>query len=114
MAKGRCDPTSQRPGERATASVACGTPMRPTLRLALALALALGGYGRPANPPPNRPAEPDRSQDGGAAGLQQAVDRLLDLMRQRLLVQHEVASFKWHARRPVTDPKREQELLDRA
>jgi chorismate mutase len=42
------------------------------------------------------------------------VDRLLDLMRQRLLVQHEVARSKWHARLPITDPKREQELLDRA
>ena len=35
-------------------------------------------------------------------------------MRQRLLVQHEVARFKWHARLPITDPKREQELLDKA
>jgi chorismate mutase len=34
-------------------------------------------------------------------------------MRQRLLVQHEVARSKWHARLPITDPKREQELLVR-
>jgi chorismate mutase len=42
------------------------------------------------------------------------VDRLLGLMRQRLLVQHEVARSKWHARLPIADPKREQALLDRA
>jgi chorismate mutase len=84
------------------------------IRLALALALALGGCGRPASPPPDRTTEPDRSRDGGGAGLRQSVDRLLDLMRQRLLVQHEVARSKWHARLPITDPKREQELLDRA
>jgi chorismate mutase len=33
-------------------------------------------------------------------------------MRQRLLLQHEVARYKWHARLPITDAKREQELLD--
>jgi chorismate mutase len=46
--------------------------------------------------------------------VQESVDRLLDLMRLRLLVQHEVARSKWHAWLPISDPKREQELLDRA
>jgi chorismate mutase len=88
--------------------------MRQTFRLAIALALGLGGCGRPASPPPDRTAEPDRSRDGGDADLQPSVDRLLDLMRRRLLVQHDVARAKWHARLPITDPKRERELLDRA
>jgi chorismate mutase len=34
-------------------------------------------------------------------------------MRQRLLLQHEVARSKWHAGLPITDAKRERELLER-
>jgi chorismate mutase len=32
-------------------------------------------------------------------------------MRQRLLLQHEVARAKWHAKLAINAPKREQELL---
>jgi len=42
------------------------------------------------------------------------VAALLGLMRRRLLIQHEVARYKWYARLPITDAKREQEVLDRA
>lgn len=42
------------------------------------------------------------------------VDDLLGLMRQRLLVQHEVARYKWHAHLPINDAQREQQLLERA
>ena len=40
-----------------------------------------------------------------------SVDRLLDLMRQRLLVMHQVARWKWNTRQPIADPPREQALL---
>ena len=36
---------------------------------------------------------------------------LLELMRQRLLVMHEVARWKWHHQQPITDSAREAALL---
>jgi chorismate mutase len=82
------------------------------LRIALVLSLALGSCA----PPVDRQScgKPDR---GDAAPVEvsadgrKALDSLLGLMRQRLLIQHEVAAFKWHAKLSITDPKREQELL---
>ena len=41
------------------------------------------------------------------------IERLLGLMRQRLLIMHEVARWKWHHRQPITDTVREAELLER-
>lgn len=41
------------------------------------------------------------------------IDALLDLMRQRLNLMHEVARWKWNAGKPIADPARERELLDR-
>jgi len=72
------------------------------------LVLTFGGCSGPPATPPQVPPR------GEVAAARVALDNLLDLMRQRLLVQHEVARVKWHARLPITDPKREQELLDRA
>jgi chorismate mutase len=40
-----------------------------------------------------------------------AVDRLLHLMAQRLALMHDVARWKWNTRQPVTDSKREREVL---
>src|SRR5262249_49339801 len=40
-----------------------------------------------------------------------AAAELLRLMRQRLLLMHEVARWKWNHDRPVADEQREQELL---
>jgi chorismate mutase-like protein len=68
------------------------------------LALALAGQtgcATPGEPPPPTAAE--------AAAL----DRLLDLMRQRLALMREVAAWKRAAGRPIADPARERELLDR-
>jgi chorismate mutase len=62
--------------------------------VALLIAVALGGRARPAAAPP--------------AGL----DRLLGLMRQRLLVAHDVARFKWSQGKPISDPAREAKLLE--
>jgi chorismate mutase-like protein len=39
------------------------------------------------------------------------LDRLLRLMEQRLALMHDVARWKWNAGKPITDPKRERELL---
>ncbi len=41
------------------------------------------------------------------------IEHLLDLMRQRLLVMHEVARWKWHHHQPITDAAREAALLER-
>jgi chorismate mutase len=79
----------------------------------LALALALSGCTRQAGSPPDRAVEREPPSVAAAADVQRAVDDLLDLMRQRLLIQHEVARFKWHARLPITDAKREQQLLEK-
>lgn len=40
------------------------------------------------------------------------LDTLLDLMRQRLILMHEVARWKWNTGKPIADPEREQALLD--
>jgi cyclohexadienyl dehydratase len=39
------------------------------------------------------------------------LDRLLRLMEERLALMHDVAQWKWNARKPITDPDRERELL---
>ena len=39
------------------------------------------------------------------------LDRLLGLMQQRLALMHDVARWQWKAGQPITDPKRERELL---
>jgi chorismate mutase len=80
----------------------------------LALPLALSGCSHQASSPPHRAAEREQSSGAAAADAQRPVAALLGLMRQRLLLQHQVARYKWHARLPITDAKREQELLDRA
>lgn len=42
-----------------------------------------------------------------------APDRLLRLMGERLELMHDVARWKWNEGRPVADPARERQLLDR-
>ena len=48
-----------------------------------------------------------------AAADQTQVNRLLHLMEQRLGLMHDVALWKWNSGQPITDPKRESELLDK-
>lgn len=45
------------------------------------------------------------------ARYQQQVDRLLSLMQQRLVIQHDVAQWKWNHNSPIEAPEREQALL---
>jgi chorismate mutase-like protein len=50
----------------------------------------------------------------GATSRDQAnVDQVLSLIKQRLTLMHDVARWKWHARKPIADPQREQELLEK-
>lgn len=46
------------------------------------------------------------------AAEQADLDALLQLMRQRLELMHDVARWKWNAGRSVADPQRERETLD--
>jgi chorismate mutase len=76
--------------------------MHRTYRFALTGTLLLGllsTAGLAAAQPPS--TETDK----------QAVDRLLQLMRQRLLLMHDVARWKWQAGKAITDSEREQALL---
>lgn len=41
-----------------------------------------------------------------------ALEQLLKLMQQRLLMMHDVARAKWNAKLPAADPEREKEILD--
>jgi chorismate mutase len=69
--------------------------------VALLLALAASGC-RPASVPV-KPRRPDLA----------TLDRLLRLMQQRLVLMHDVARWKWNKDLPITDPKRERELLQK-
>ncbi len=46
-----------------------------------------------------------------ALEYQKKVDRLRQLVQQRLVVQHQVARWKWNHKTPIEAPQREQELL---
>lgn len=41
-----------------------------------------------------------------------AAEALLELMRERMLVMHDVARWKWNAKQPIADPEREKALLE--
>src|SRR5215468_9195975 len=70
-------------------------------RIALIVLLVLAVPAcRPATDPAAREAVPDR-----------AIDRLLGLMRSRLVVMHDVARWKWASKAPIEDPGREAALL---
>ncbi|MBL8797280.1 MAG: gamma subclass chorismate mutase AroQ [Planctomycetia bacterium] len=47
------------------------------------------------------------------AGDPAVLDRLLHAMRQRLLLMHDVARWKWNEQQPLTDAARETAFLDR-
>lgn len=51
------------------------------------------------------------TQDSPVAPYQLQVDKLLQLIKQRLIIQHEVARWKWNHKRAIEAPQREQELL---
>jgi chorismate mutase len=93
---------------------------RSKLMLAPALLLPLLQGGCRTLPPEDsgptgspRPTESATLDSGHRQDLRNAADRLLGLMGQRLALMHEVARWKWAARKPIADPARERELLDR-
>ncbi len=51
------------------------------------------------------------SQGSPVAPYQPQVDRLLNLIRQRLLIQNDVARWKWNQNSAIEAPEREQVLL---
>ena len=68
-----------------------------------ALMILVASCGGPASAPPTAADGPEP--------VPPVVERLLRLMRDRLILMHDVARTKWNAHRPVGDPKREQSLL---
>ncbi|NMF64740.1 gamma subclass chorismate mutase AroQ [Brasilonema octagenarum UFV-E1] len=46
-----------------------------------------------------------------AARQQVQINKLLQLMQQRLMIAHDVARWKWNQKRPIEDRQREQELI---
>jgi chorismate mutase len=60
----------------------------------------------PAAPPAVTATKSDRPVPGD-----DALDGLLELMRQRLLLMHDVARWKWNQGAAITDPDRERQLL---
>lgn len=71
-------------------------------RIALTVMLALAS---PACQRAPRPAAAEAVPD-------QAIDRLLELMRSRLDIMHQVAHGKWISKAPIEDPAREAALLE--
>lgn len=85
--------------------------------LVVACLISLAGCG-PQAPPPPQPSPPaiTRPADNTielSASEQQSLERLADLMRDRLLLMHDVARWKWTHDLPIEDPRREAELLAR-
>lgn len=70
------------------------TPLWPRALVVLVLLLA-PGCARPV-------AHEEAGRD---------VDHLLVLMRQRLVIMHDVARGKWNSQAPISDPAREQAIL---
>ncbi|MBW4636403.1 MAG: gamma subclass chorismate mutase AroQ [Iphinoe sp. HA4291-MV1] len=52
------------------------------------------------------------SKDSLATRYQPQIDRLLQLIQQRLIIQNDIARWKWNQNSPVEVPEREQELLE--
>jgi chorismate mutase len=63
-----------------------------------------------SSPPVGDPAPPATTRSGQAQA-KNTLDKLLVLMRERLLVMHEVAKWKWNAGKPITDIDRERQVL---
>lgn len=81
------------------------TPLRPVTALVVSLLLAAGAApARAAGPAGHETPAPGHG----------ALDPVVRLSAQRLLVADEVAAAKWGTGRPIEDPARERQVLDAA
>lgn len=81
------------------------------VRICAAFLLVLGCARQPPSGSVALGEEP-AAQPAHETTAQDALDHLLQLMRRRLLLMHEVARWKWNAQTPIADPQREQALLE--
>src|SRR5258708_27121911 len=73
--------------------------------LCLVLPAGCGAHPPPAEQTPRTRHRPAPAQ------VEVVADELLDRMRQRLLLIHEVARWKWNAGKSIADEQRQPELL---
>ena len=90
---------------------------RDCLTLTLLLVTSWGCHcGHPPQPPASSPSESStqaaESSTGEPAAVFEAVDRLSDLISQRLDLMEIVARHKWNQKQPVSNAEREQALLE--
>jgi len=88
---------------------------KPAARAAMPLP-AFGSSPQPATRNPDArgngsPAQPKKSLADSAPLA--VADRLLGLMKDRLLLMEDVARAKWNAKKPIADPEREKQFLDK-
>jgi len=95
-------PACLAPGPRSAVAALAGA------LLAVVVALAAAGCAATVPAPPAA-----ASPAGGARSDEQAIDRLLAAMRQRLDVAIVVARIKWNSGAPIEDLPRERQILDR-
>jgi chorismate mutase len=76
--------------------------------IAVSVSAPCGCWAPESAVPPARPA----ARNASAGQDKVAIDDLLDLMRQRLALMHDVARWKWNEGQPITDRDREQQLLE--
>ncbi len=81
-------------------------------RLLLIVFVGLTSVGCEKSPGPATGSAIATSADNPDAVMQR-VDAVLDLMRARLALMQDVARWKWNSGKPVHDPQREVELLER-
>lgn len=77
--------------------------VKPGACLILGVLILLSGCSPHAGPP--------AAATDPANSVPPTVQRLLRLMRDRLVLMHDVARTKWNTKRPVGDPNREQAVL---
>lgn len=90
--------------------------MRCLPALPLALLLLIGCDCRQSAPsrstaPSDAPVAVESASPSPSVTIE-GLDQLADFIHQRLALMPDVARFKWNHKKPVTDPEREQQLLN--
>ncbi len=76
--------------------------------LAALLWFSLAGFAGCYSRPAHSTASPATVESTEEHQTETPLSDLLQHMRERLLIAHDVARWKWNARRPIADPEREQ------